>query len=101
MVKALFFVIGLGFAVLLGAGNVLAASSQEMCEDGSTAPDIRLAACARWMQSGRLTAYGRYVALQNRAFAFEKKGQLDEAISEWTNAIAADPKQANGYYNRG
>jgi len=101
MVKALFFVIGLGFAVFLGAGNVLAASSQEMCEDGSTAPDIRLAACARWMQSGRLTAYGRYVALQNRAFAFEKKGQLDEAISEWTNAIAADPKQANGYYNRG
>src|SRR5437764_11900225 len=101
-IKALSFVIGLSAATLPCAGQALAAStSQQTCEDASAAPDARLAACARWMQSGRLTAYGRYVALQNRAFAFEKKGQLDEAIAEWTTAIAANPTEANGYYNRG
>jgi tetratricopeptide (TPR) repeat protein len=99
--KAFSSLIGLAAAVVLCAGNALAGStSQTMCEDSSTDPDARLAACAKWMQTGRLTSYGMYVAHQNRALALEKKGQLDDAIAEWTNAISSDPKQSNGYYNR-
>src|SRR5579871_5102075 len=98
--KALSCSIGLVAAIVLCAGTALAASSQSICEDGSADPDAKLAACSRWMQTGRLTSYGLYVAHQNRAFAFEKKGQLDDAIAEWTSAIAADPKQSNGYYSR-
>jgi tetratricopeptide (TPR) repeat protein len=94
--------IGLAAATILCAGNALADSTyQKTCEDQSAAPDAAIAACAKWLQAGNLTAYGKYVAHQYRAFALEKKGQMDEAIAEWTTAISADPSQSNGYYNRG
>jgi tetratricopeptide (TPR) repeat protein len=94
--------LGVAAVALLCAGNSFAASSyQKACEDNSTVPDARLASCAKWLQTDRLTAFGKYVAYQNRAFAFEKKDQIDDAIAEWTKAISSDPTQSDGYYNRG
>src|SRR5258708_6164349 len=37
----------------------------------------------------------------NRGFAYRKKGELDRAIADYSQAISLDPKAAQYYYNRG
>jgi tetratricopeptide (TPR) repeat protein len=37
----------------------------------------------------------------SRANDYGKKGQYDEAISDYTKALEIDPKDAWAYYNRG
>src|SRR4051794_16175766 len=73
---------------------------QKTCENNAAPPDAIINACARWMQTGRLTAFGKSVAYQNRAFALQRKGNIDEAIVEMTKSISAN-SSAGGFYNRG
>lgn len=40
------------------------------------------------------------MAYINRGAAYAKKGQHDLAISEFTKAIAINPRHADAYYNR-
>ena len=40
-------------------------------------------------------------AYNNRGLAYFEKGQYDLAISDYSEAIAIDPKNAAAYYNRG
>ena len=37
----------------------------------------------------------------NRGNAYEKKGQYDKAISDFTTAIEINPRHADAYYSRG
>jgi tetratricopeptide (TPR) repeat protein len=37
----------------------------------------------------------------NRGNAYEKKGQYDKAISDFTKAIEINPRHADAYYSRG
>jgi tetratricopeptide (TPR) repeat protein len=37
----------------------------------------------------------------NRAVVYEKKGQYDQAISDYTKALEIDPNLADAYHNRG
>jgi len=42
-----------------------------------------------------------FKALFNRGFAFDKIGQFDEAIADYSKAISIDPNNAYTYYNKG
>jgi tetratricopeptide (TPR) repeat protein len=41
------------------------------------------------------------MAYNNRGWAYDKKGDHDKAIAEYTEAIRLDPKDAMAYNNRG
>ena len=40
-------------------------------------------------------------AYYNRGFAYEEKGEHDQAIADYTEAIRLKPDYAEAYYNRG
>jgi tetratricopeptide (TPR) repeat protein len=42
-----------------------------------------------------------FKALFNRGFAFDKVGEFDKAIRDYSSAIQIDPKNAFTYYNKG
>ena len=42
-----------------------------------------------------------FKALFNRGFAFDKIGEFDRAISDYSTAISIDPSNAFTYYNKG
>lgn len=42
-----------------------------------------------------------FKALFNRGFAYDKLGQFDLAIKDYSKAIAIEPKNAFTYYNKG
>ncbi len=37
----------------------------------------------------------------NRAIAYEKKGELDKAIADFTEVIRLDPQEGGRYFERG
>ena len=41
------------------------------------------------------------LAYYNRGIAWQAKGQLDEAIADYSEAIRLNPKFVRAYYNRG
>ena len=45
--------------------------------------------------------YRHFKALFNRGFALDKLQKYEEAIRDYTAAIALDPANAFAYYNRG
>jgi tetratricopeptide (TPR) repeat protein len=42
-----------------------------------------------------------FKALFNRGFAFDKLGEYDKAIQDYSKAIQIDPMNAFAYYNKG
>ena len=52
-------------------------------------------------EAGNYTGRNLAVAFNNRGIAYKKRGELDRAIADYTQAIGSDPKDADAYYNRG
>jgi tetratricopeptide (TPR) repeat protein len=57
--------------------------------------------CSRAMRSGDLSDEDFLVVLQNRAGAFDGKGDYDRALQDWDEAIRLSPDNAGLYINRG
>ena len=71
------------------------------CDSDGSHPDIRIAACTRNIQSGRFTGRNLAVAFTNRGLAYNKKGQWDRAIADYSEAIRLKSDDARIFNNRG
>jgi len=68
----------------------------------SADPDLRIRGCTQVIGRGeKETRKNITAAYYNRGGAYEKKGEVDHAIADYTKAIALDPKYAFAYVNRG
>ena len=71
------------------------------CDSDDTHPDIRIAACTRNIQSGRFTGGNLAIAFTNRGLAYKRKGQWDQAIADYSEAIRLKSDDAQVFNNRG
>src|SRR5438034_4281791 len=72
----------------------------EKCAETSI-PDLALARCTRAIQSGELSEPGMAVSLNNRANAYQNKGDYVRAIADYDQAIKLHSDSALMYNNRG
>ncbi len=71
------------------------------CDSEGIHPDIQIAACTRNIRSGRFTGQNLAVAFTNRGLAYQRKGQWDRAIADYSEAIWLNPDDAQVFSNRG
>ena len=95
-----------GFAALFmgaWAGNAQADFTLDIhrCEVGGDHPDIRIIACTRNIESGRFIGENLAVAFTNRGLAFKKKGRVDKAIADFSEAIRLKSDFVFAFNNRG
>jgi tetratricopeptide (TPR) repeat protein len=68
-------------------------------------PDVdwarQIVACTALIDSGAETKENTAVAFYNRALAYENLEKFNEAIADYTRAIALDPENAEAYLYRG
>jgi tetratricopeptide (TPR) repeat protein len=64
-------------------------------------PDIRIVAYTRNIQSGRFIGSNLVVAFMNRGLAYKYKGQWEQAIADYSEAIRLMPNDAQIFNNRG
>jgi len=84
---------------LPGAANDKLSKDIQACSMGGT-PEMKIAGCTAAISSGQLDPANAGRALSNRGNAYLAVGQLDKAISDYTNAINLAPS-AIAYFNRG
>lgn len=84
---------------LPGAKNDKASADIDACGVAGT-PEQKIAACTAAISSGKLDPQNAARALNNRGNAYLALGQLDKAISDYSNAIQIGPS-AIAYFNRG
>jgi tetratricopeptide (TPR) repeat protein len=73
----------------------------ERCGNVSMNPVDGMAACTAIIRSGREIGHNLAVAYLNRGLGWTRKDNLDNAIADFTLALAADPNYARAYFNRG
>jgi tetratricopeptide (TPR) repeat protein len=91
-------------AVLAAAAGLAIAGSANADDDRLCAKatgDVRIEACTRVIKSGRQTAKDLSWALNNRANAYARKGELDRAIADYDEIVRVDPTDATAFFNRG
>src|SRR5262245_38825650 len=98
VVAALFILILIGIVPTPATADF--AEDTRLCSSSSN-PDESIAACTRQISSGRWKGRDLAAAHNNRAVAYNNKGEYDRAIADATEAIRLDPKHATAYYNRG
>jgi tetratricopeptide (TPR) repeat protein len=65
-------------------------------------PDRQIRGCTQIIERGkRESREWRSYAYYNLGLAYQKKGEVDRAIADYTKAIAIDQKYSNAYNNRG
>jgi len=77
------------------------ADDGSVCGSDTLSADAALAACTRLIASGRYFGAGLAIAFTNRGRAYEKKGDHDRAIADYSEAIRLNPKDAMAFNNRG
>jgi tetratricopeptide (TPR) repeat protein len=90
-------VIGVVAALVAFAGPAIADDLQR-CHDESG--DSAIAACTRAI-GGKLPKRSIAIAYTSRGVEWRRKGQVDRAIADHTQAIKLDPKLSEAFYNRG
>lgn len=98
----LFSSINLVVCVLVAiSGPALGASrgAHEDCDADD--PDRNIAGCTRIIEDADEGKTMRGVAYVVRGLAWQKKGDLDRALADYTAAIKINPKDALAYNNRG
>jgi tetratricopeptide (TPR) repeat protein len=96
--------------MMLGATAILAftqtaradfGEDQQICNQGTAAPDLRIAACTRQAESGKWEGHNLGVVYSNRSTAYLDKGDPDRAMADLNQALKFDPRYAPAYLNRG
>ncbi len=85
-------------AIAVPASCGAAAAEEDLCAYGSG--DAAIADCTRAIQSGRYTGHALALKFSNRGVEWRSKGNLERAISDYSEAIRLDAKYADAYYNR-
>ncbi len=90
-------------ALLLSAPTGAQESTDQMqcANEGDTfSPDLVILTCSRMLKAA-VTPENAAIALTNRALAYAKRGELDRAISDYSEAVDLDLGYARGWMNRG
>ena len=102
------FVLALFLAAWTGNSQADFTLDIHRCEVGGDHPDIRIIACTRNIESGRFIGENLAVAFTNRGLAYKKKGHVDKAIADFSEAIRlksdfvfAFNNRGNAYYRKG
>src|ERR1700744_1349030 len=74
---------------------------QQTCNQVTGAPDPRLAACTRQIESGKWEGHNLGVSYNNRGIAYRDKGDPDHAIADYNQTIQLDPKNWSAIFSRG
>src|SRR5690242_10315007 len=88
----------------LAAFGVPPASAQDntaICKDEASAPDAAIAACSKIIAASKAKTNDLASTYYNRAIAYRQKGDLDNALSDYNDAIKINPKHARAFNNRG
>jgi tetratricopeptide (TPR) repeat protein len=71
------------------------------CDDERTDKYRTIESCTKLLESAGLERYySRWVAYNNRAFAYSQTGELDRALADFAEAVRLNPKQADIYVSR-
>jgi tetratricopeptide (TPR) repeat protein len=68
---------------------------------GGATPDQVIRGCTALIESGRESRRNRVVSHANRATAYHDKGDYDQAIADYDEAIRLDPSDAEVFNSRG
>jgi tetratricopeptide (TPR) repeat protein len=92
-------------AALMAAVPLRAQQDQNRiwCEnrDGVATAEQSIAGCTALIEAGTAAAANVPVLYNNRGIAYRAKGDLDRAISDYSEAIRLDPSYDIAYFNRG
>ena len=78
------------------------AGPKDMAACGQTRDqDLAVAGCSRVIEDAKQKPKGRAAAYYNRGNAHSAKGDHEQAIADYDEAIKLDPKSASAYNNRG
>jgi tetratricopeptide (TPR) repeat protein len=98
--RALSFV---ALITLLGASPILAGQTRDenlkRCQEGG--PDLRIGGCTALIQGGRETDQNLSKVFNIRGDAYRNKGNYDQAIQDFDQALRLVPNDADSFYNRG
>ena len=111
--KNIFFAAALGLCALAATASLGPAQAQQSqhldragtwcyaSEADGVSPDLKIGGCSTVILSGTLSNSYLALAYSNRGFAYGTKGQHDDAIQDYDQAIELDPSNAIVYNNRG
>lgn len=99
----------LGLALLLAIATTATAGAQLYptspyadCDGWVLDPDYLIGACTAALETDPSPGAARQVVIHtNRARAYQRKGDVDQAIADFGRAIAIDPRHAQAYWGRG
>ena len=77
-----------------------AQDSTAICKDESSAPDAAIAACGKIISASKAKTNDLASTYYNRAIAYRQKNDLDNALSDYNDAIKINPKHARAFNNR-
>jgi len=95
-------VIGLVITALAGPGWTQFVDEAQKCFDPSPRPpEMSIRFCTSAIESTRTSEVGRAVAFATRGHAYLAKGQLDQAIQDYTQSLRLGPDTGRIRFNRG
>jgi len=74
---------------------------QGIANDSGLAPEARIAACTQLIHTGQLTPENLAIAYYDRGIDDSLDKLPDQAMADYTKAIAINPNYADALYNRG
>ena len=90
-------VIGLVLAGSAGAQGL----EQDLAQCSGTDDELVIRGCTGVLKSRGLSRENKAVAYNIRGSAYTRRGDLDLAVDDFTNAMRRDPRSLAAYYNRG
>src|SRR5262245_56317759 len=94
--------IGLVITALVGPGWAQFVDEAQKCFDRSPRPpEMTIRLCTSAIESKRTTPEGLSAAFANRGHGYHAKGQLDQAIQDYTQSLRLGPDSGRIHFSRG